>query len=978
MQPVTKNNRKRIVNITGKTLITGIKGRRRKPVGRCRIFIFILAVLSVPYGWTTAQTDSIAFSHPAGFYSAAFALTLTSTDNSSNILYTLDGSNPQTSSTATLAGTSATITVNPVSTSGRPKTPAFIVRASLKASGSAASLPVTRTYIFIAQVQTQKDPGGGWPTTNVNGQIIDVEMDPSIATASDMEDALLSLPSISVVTDLAGLFDPATGIYVNALEHGAEWERLCSVELINPDGVPGFSVNAGLRIRGGWSRHESYPKHAFRLFFREEYGDAKLNYPLFGEEGVNEFDKMDLRCEENYSWANGSEHNTMVREVFSRDTQRDMNQPYTRSRYYHLYLNGMYWGIYQTQERSEARFASDYLGDSSSDYDVVKVNTDDYQYDIEATDGSTDGWRRIYELCETGFSTNATYFRLEGKDAQGHPVKDAEVMVDMDNLIDYMLTIFYTGNFDAPTTAFRGNSEPNNFYAVDNRNDKSRGFVFFNHDGEHTLMVEAISPGTGLYENRVSINMYVSSFNKFHPQWLHYKLTSNPEYRMRFADRVLLHMTGDGALTESKSLERFNKRVEEVDPAVIAESARWGDMWSSVPYTKSNAWFPEIETVQYEFFPYRTGIVLEQLQEAALYPTLNPPKVSRSGIEITATYYNIRSSGQITIQNTNTTGNVYYTTDGSDPREIGGSVSPEAIRCEGDYILDINSPVVFNARVFNGTSWSALRRINFFTTLNEIANLKVTEIHYHPGDVLNGTDTISGKYYEFIEFKNTGASALDLSGLVLDSAVYYEFPARYLLPPGNFFVIATKPSYFYEKYGLQASGNCKDYFDNAGEYVLLKGILNEKVMLFYYDDEVPFPLSADGEGYTLTASDRNPVLSLDDYRYWMASSVIDGSPFADDPSLVGTESIPSGDRSGLFKVYPNPSRRYLSVLSGEENISALHHLTLTDLTGAVLYEGDFTKDLTLDLNGILSSPGLYILNIIGTEGTQSVKIIYAP
>jgi CotH kinase protein/Lamin Tail Domain/Chitobiase/beta-hexosaminidase C-terminal domain len=951
-------------------------------VGNFRLCIFYMAVLSICSGWAEAQTDSILFSHPAGFYSSVFTLTLTSSDNLAKIVYTIDGSNPQTSATAILAGTTATISVNPSSTSGRPKTPAFIVRASLKKSGSAISLPATRTYIFIDKVKTQAYPGGDWPETNINGQIIDLEMDPKVVNdgryTADMGDALLALPSISIVTDLAGLFDPATGIYVNATEHGQDWERLCSVELINPDGTGGFSINAGLRIRGGWSRHGNYPKHAFRFFFREEYGAAKLNYPLFGDEGVSEFDNFDLRCEENYSWANGSEHNTMVREVFSRDTQRDMNQPYTRSRYYHLYLDGMYWGIYQTQERSEAQYASDYLGGSASDYDVIKVNIDDFQYDIEATDGLTDSWNKIYTMCQTGFSDNANYFKLEGKDAQGNPVKGSEVMVDLDNLIDYMLLIFYTGNFDAPTTAFSGNYNPNNFFAVDNRNDRSEGFVFFAHDSEHSLMVEPISPGTGLDENRVEINMNVTSFNKFHPQWLHYKLTSNPEYRIRFADRVLLRMTGEGALTESKSLERFDKRVAEVEPAVIAESARWGDMWSSVPYTKDDTWLPEIDAVEYEFFPYRTGIVLDQLRQADLYPALLPPTVSHSGTEITGPNQTLGSGDRIAIRNTNATGNVYYTTDGSDPRKAGGSVSPSAIRCEGDYTLDINSPMAFEARVFNGSTWSALRRINFFTPLNELANLKVTEINYHPRDVIKGTDTVSGKNYEFIEFKNTGASAINLSGLVLDSAVYYEFPGWYLLPPGNFYVIATKPDYFYEKYGLLASGNCKGNFDNGGEYVLLKGLLNTTLMLFYYDDEVPFPLSADGEGYTLTASERNPVLSLDDYHYWMASSVIDGSPFADDPSLVGIQSVTADGGIGLCRVFPNPSSRYLHVVPEGENIPVSYSLILTDMTGAILYEGSFRQDASLDLAGLLPSAGMYILKISSSLGSQSVKIIFEP
>ncbi len=179
-------------------------------------------------------------------------------------------------------------------------------------------------------------------------------MDGKIVYDSDyddlIDDALLDIPSISIATDLKNLFDPAAGIYVNASGHGLNWEKECSVELINPDGSEGFNVNAGLRIRGGWSRHDDYPKHAFRLFFREEYGNDKLYFPLFGNEGVDQYDKIDLRCEENYAWSNGSRNNSAVREVFSRDIQKDMGQPYTRSRYYHLYLNGMYWGLYQTQE----------------------------------------------------------------------------------------------------------------------------------------------------------------------------------------------------------------------------------------------------------------------------------------------------------------------------------------------------------------------------------------------------------------------------------------------------------------------------------------------------------------------------------------------------------------------------------------------------------------------------------------------------
>jgi hypothetical protein len=152
------------------------------------------------------------------------------------------------------------------------------------------------------------------------------------------------------VTDLNNLFNASTGIYVNAYGDGVEWERPASFELINPDGTKGFQINGGLRIRGGYSRSGDNPKHAFRLFFRSEYGESRLRYPLFGDEGAGEFDKVDLRTAQNYSWSfGGDSNNTMVREIWSRDSQRDMGDPYTRGRYYHLYIDGQYWGIYDTQ-----------------------------------------------------------------------------------------------------------------------------------------------------------------------------------------------------------------------------------------------------------------------------------------------------------------------------------------------------------------------------------------------------------------------------------------------------------------------------------------------------------------------------------------------------------------------------------------------------------------------------------------------------
>src|SRR5438046_9700949 len=107
---------------------------------------------------------------------------------------------------------------------------------------------------------------------------------------------LKSIPTYSIVTDLPYLFDPSTGIYANAGQDGIAWERPASIELIYPDGTKGFQIDGGLRIRGGYSRSTGNPKHAFRFFFRQEYGTSKLKFPAFASQGgARTFEGYDLR-----------------------------------------------------------------------------------------------------------------------------------------------------------------------------------------------------------------------------------------------------------------------------------------------------------------------------------------------------------------------------------------------------------------------------------------------------------------------------------------------------------------------------------------------------------------------------------------------------------------------------------------------------------------------------------------------------------
>jgi len=962
----------------GENLIA-IQGFNTSPTSSDFYFDFkINAELPLPQ---TTDTVKVVFSKPNGFYTSPFDLKMDVPDPSYTFVYTIDGSNPQSSSTVLNGGISKTINIDPTNITGRPMTPCYIVRASLIKDGLAPSFPLTQTYIFLDQVMNQTYPGGNWPTGPINNQPIDLDMDQNITKgpiyAGLMKDAMTDIPSISVVTELSDLFDPTTGIYVNAARHGEVYERFSSVELINPSGVPGFNINAGLRIRGGYSRHENFPKHAFRLFFREEYGAPKLTFPLFENEGVGEFDKIDLRCEQNYSWAHPGDNrdrNTGVREVFSRDTQRDMGQPYTRSRYYHLYLNGMYWGLYQTQERAEARYAADYLGGSKEDYDVVKVST---EIDgIEATDGNLNSWEKIYNMCTKGFVNNADYFALEGKDQYGIPKKGGEVIVNIDNLIDYMQLIFYTGNYDAPVSAFKNNQGPNNFYAIDKRDDRSSGFLFFAHDSEHSMLIGPENQGIGIQENRVTIlGMNAFIFARFQPQWLHFKLSANKEYRQRFADRAYKNFFNNGVFTPDVVHARFQVRAEQIKKAIIGESARWGDSkLTDPPYTYTfEDWNREINDIYARYFPFRTDIVINQMKAASLYPTFSPPVFTKDNFVLDQGIYPVTGSYVVTISGAD--GQIYYTLNGTDPRLIGDQINNSAILIATGGIVNLKGTAFINARIKNGDQWSALASVKLMNPIEDYSHLKVTELHYHPTDSLVGIDIISGKSFEFIEFKNTGDKPINLAGLSFTSSIEYQFKESDILSPNQFYVLASKPKWFYERHFMVPTGNFNKNFSNSGEQVVISNATGSPIIDFTYLDYSPWSTAPDGDGPSLSTILSNPIGNPADASYWTASSVYDGTPFADDPGILDTiDDFTVADNS--LAVFPNPTKGKLYLKAGDAKADI--QVEIYSLSGSLIYNSSVVGNSVIDLGGLNIFPGIYMVKTKCNDQNLVNKVVYQP
>ncbi len=759
------------------------------------------------------------FNSAHGFFDAPFDLHLSTETAGATIRYTLDGRVPTTTVGQIYAGPLH------ITTTG-------IVRAVAFAPGALPSNVATQSYIFPGAVRTQN--GAGFPVTWSNGSTsvaADYEVDPTVvnnaAYNATFTNDLLAIPSMSIVMNQADMFG-TTGLYTNSQQSGAAWERPCSIEMIYPDARAGFQQDCGLRIQGGFGRSPSIKKHSFRPLFKGDYGASKLNFPLFPGSPVEEFDTIVLRAGMNNSYVlstGEASRATFTEDEWMRQTQRAMGQPSGYGNFVHLYINGLYWGLYNPTERPSAPFAASHLGGEKEAWDALNSS--------EAIDGTKVAWTTLQNLCNAGVTTDAQY-------------QQVQQYLDVDNLIDYMLLNFYGGNADW---------DDHNWYAA-RRRQPSAGYKFFSWDGERTLESPSGADKTGVNQADKPSRIYAALRGIFPAGTV--PGVANTEFKMRFADRAHRHLFNDGSLSPNVARARWQSVEAMLDRAVVGESARWGDTLREPPYTRNVEFQNEVNRKNNTQFPQRTSNLLTQLRNIGLYPTVTAPGFNQHGGRAPANF-------SLTI--TAPAGQIYYTLNGADPRRYGtGEIAPDAMLYTAPVVL--NNSLVIKARVFNGGIWSALNEAEFKVAQLGVP-LRITELMYNP---------VGGDAFEFVEFQNIGRTTLDLSGMRV-SGIDFVFAPNTLLAAGARIVIGSNlsPAQFASRYpGITVAGTFNGALANGGERIALEDRDGSTICVVHFDDGGAWPPAADGTGHSLEIID--PTADPDDPANWEASSVINGSP----------------------------------------------------------------------------------------------------
>ena len=319
------------------------------------------------------------------------------------------------------------------------------------------------------------------------------------------------------------------------------------------------------------------------------------------------------------------------------------------------------------------------------------VKREDY---LEAAEGTLDRWNQLISLSERVSLPDNTYKVITGEAPLTAGTKP-EVLLDVDNFIDYMLINQYGGNADW---------DHHNWIAVNNREDSTQGFRFICWDSEQTLVSAS--------KNVLDV------INKDCPTYLFRRMMTNTAFLHRFMDRAYKHLEDDGGLLRPESAKALWDSLQSViSLAVYAESARWGDYRRDVhPYTSRGELYRadthhalENRRMQEEFFPQRTSTLITQLKRKGWYPSVEAPAFMLNGRKVTDGD-TILLSDELTL----TQGSyVLYTIDGSYPvswaDNSAGESTSDATLYSKENIAKLLTPgdVTLRAISKSGSNWSA-------------------------------------------------------------------------------------------------------------------------------------------------------------------------------------------------------------------------------------------------------------------------------
>jgi len=636
-----------------------------------------------------------------------------------------------------------------------------------------------------------------------------------------IDSAFYSLPVVSVSGENDNFIDNTNGTKYNV-----------SVEYFDHNDEDAFHINAGINSFGNHSLR-TYAKKNHRLRFDTIYGDKNLKFDLFdgfeeGVEPVKKFDKLDLRSSHD-SWFFTNEgmpcyFSTKLVDDFMK-AGGNIN-PHVK--HVHVFFNGAYRGMYTLRERFDDNMLGEYEKIDNFNYDFINGSD---SYDTWGAGVLVDG--------------NGTFWSNLVSNSNNYLVW--KEMANESNLFTAMVLDF---NFTFENEWNGAGSQNSNLGFHFNINDADLMFTRDNRPG-----LDAINLTNCNGPNSMFRNLYVQG---------------DPNFFQNFADEVhCMYKEENSIFNYDNFINRIDLLADQIRLAMITESGKWGGVGKD-----PNVWEVEINRIKSTFYASKIELKFDQIRNLDLYPNLEAVKINlKSGI--------YSDSTEITLQNPNNTGNIYYTTNGEDVKMQDGSVNPNAILYQNRITLTTGVTSLV-ARVNDPNTnpihqWSAFCEPIVYYVNQNYSNVVLNEIHYNPNDSIyyNNTlavnDTVDGKNFEFIELKNIGNEPVNLLNCSFSKGVELVFEESIIIEPDSFRVFAEDVFWFKQKYGFAPDGKFSGKLDNGGEKINLKNPKGYFIDTLRYDNGGVWDAIPDEGEYSLAYIVNSP--DNNDPANWAAQKV---------------------------------------------------------------------------------------------------------
>lgn len=299
------------------------------------VIIILLAVLTGSVILLCVRNPEVHFSRKDAFQEEAFDLTLSAGIRGGTIYYTLNGDTPTTESD---------VYTMPIRVEAGLPMATTVVKAMVVQGGIESSV-YTQTY-FV---------GRG---------------------VSELFDTMV----VSLTTDRANLYDEKTGIFTNwdqINDENGSWERPAYIEFYEHDGTPMIAQGTGIAVSGHGSR--GYDQKSIKLIASKQYD---MEHPVFdydffetdmaGNAKGQSYNRLVLRN-------GGSDHEgTMIKwNVVSR-LGKEAGIVCAGARPGVLFVNGVYYGIIQLQEKYSRYNVASAIGARKQDitkYEPNEINS---------------------------------------------------------------------------------------------------------------------------------------------------------------------------------------------------------------------------------------------------------------------------------------------------------------------------------------------------------------------------------------------------------------------------------------------------------------------------------------------------------------------------------------------------------------------------------------------------------------------------